>query len=347
MTADALRSSESARAVTLNDVAAAAGVSRATASLVLRRSPLVADQTRERVLQTMDQLGYVYNRAAAALRSSTTGVVAVIIPDIRNPYFAELAVGLENVFRENRRSVFLMHSHDDAGRQQELLSRVVELRAERLIICPARETLPSAFRQVIAANIPVVLISRRVRGAHLPYVGPDNRRLGAIAAHHLMELGHDRIAFLGGEDGSSARSERLAGVVSALNSNGLAVEAHMQPQCRPTRGDAMRVTEDFYREWQPTAIVAYNDVVALGVMDGLLRCGLEPGPGCSVVGFDDIPESARTRPALTTVAVPVLEIAGRAAAVSARDHAGRAAARPSRVTGRLVVRGSTAPPARL
>lgn len=332
--------------VTLMDVAREAGVSRATASLVVRNSPLVAEKTRSRVLDAMQKLGYVYNRAAAALRTRDTGTIALVVPDIRNPYFAEITVGVQDAFDERGSSVFLANTSDDLARQNRRLGRLLELQVDGVILCPARMTKNVDLAPLAASGIPVVLVSRRVRGARFDYVGPDNIRCGRLAAEHLLSLGHRRIAFLGGEAGSSARMERMKGVEEAIAGRGGCIPEDWKPECPPTRHAATAATASLFAHSSgPTAIVAYNDVAALGVMDGLFRIGMEPGTHCAVVGFDGIEEASQARPSLSTVAVTPSTVAERAVAQLEQRRCDRSApCRTILLEGRLIARDTSAAP---
>ena len=290
----------------------------------------------------MKSIGYVYNRAAAVLRSSATGLVALVIPDILNPYYAELVTGVQSALDPRDESVFLANTSDDVARQRRLFERLLELQVDGVIVCPARSTTRSDLRPLELAGIPIVTILNRVQNSPFDYVGPDNVSCGRVAADHMIALGHREIAFVGGEPGSSARTDRVRGVEQVLARVGLDLVA--RPECRATRAAATEVVERMLREDATvTGIIGYNDVVALGVMDGLFRTGIEPGAVCSVIGFDDIQEAAQVRPGLTTVACRPADLAKKAVEQLARVAERSNDTRPEEVLlpGALVVREST------
>jgi LacI family transcriptional regulator len=288
---------------TLTDVAAKAGVSRATASLVIRNSPLVASSTRVKVLEAMRAIGYVYNRAAASLRSQGTLAIGMVVPDICNPFFAELTLGVESELENQQYAVFVVNTSESKSRQELAIRRIVESRMDGLLLCPSRGTFAAELDWVLQLGVPLVAVSRRIAGLEVDYVGADNAAAGRIAADYLVRLGHTNIAFVGGEGESSARQERIRGVRQALKAVSLAIPKDLAPECRATRSDATRITASLLaRDDRPTALIGYNDVVALGILDAMHRARVKPGRDVSLVGFDDIDEAAISVPPLTTVA---------------------------------------------
>lgn len=305
---------------TLADVAAKAGVSRATASLVVRNSPLVSHSTRDKVLEAMRSVGYVYNRAAAALRSQGTLAIGMVVPDICNPFFAELTLGVESELENQQYSVFVVNTSENKSRQELAIRRIVESQMDGLIICPSRGTFTADLEWVVQLGVPVVAVTRRIARLDVDYVGADNVAAGRVAADYLIHLGHTNFAFVGGESESSARQERLLGVTQALREHSLAIPMDLMPECRATRSDATRITESLLaRKDRPTALIGYNDVVALGVLDAMHRAGVEPGKDVSIVGFDDIDEAAVSVPPLTTVANRPRDIAREATRILLRS----------------------------
>lgn len=295
--------------ITLIDVAKDAGVSRATASLVLRNSELVADATRERVQASMKKLGYVYNRTAASLRAHRSQSIGLVVTDITNPFFAELAVSIESQLDDAGYALMLSNTLDQTEKQDRLLRAMNGRQVDGLLFCPAEGTTSETVDKLSLWKLPVVLITREITGAHYDYAGPDNRTGALMAGRHLIEQGHRRIAFLGGKDGASARKERLNGLQEALTEAG--VEWHpswsvFSPVSR--KGGYTAIEQILDLTDAPTAVLCYNDVVAFGAMLGLQSRGLQPGQDFGLVGFDDIEDAALVRPALTTVAIKPKEI---------------------------------------
>src|SRR6266516_676081 len=181
--------------VTLVEVARDAGVSRATASLVLRGSDLVADETRERVLASMRKLGYVYHRGAASLRTQHSQTVGLIVPDVTNPFFAEMTVGIEARLDQARHVVLLGNTAETLNKQERLLAMMQEYRADGVLLCPATGTSAEMIVRLRQWRLPFVLFVRYVEGVDADYVGADNIRGAELATEHLISLGHQRIAF--------------------------------------------------------------------------------------------------------------------------------------------------------
>ena len=342
----ASKSNNRRKTPTLADVAAKAGVSRATASLVVRHSPLVSNSTRERVLEAMRSLGYVYNRAAAALRAQGTLAIGMVVPDICNPFFAEMTLGVESELENQQYSVFLINTSESRLRQELAIRRIVESRMDGLLFCPARGTSAADLKWVVQIGVPVVSLTRRIAKLELDYVGADNVAAGRVAAEYLVQLGHTNIGFIGGERESSAREERLLGVKQALEAHSLTIPEDFAPECLASRSEAAKITEAVLsRENPPSALIGYNDVVALGVLDAMNRAGMRPGLDVSIVGFDDIDEAAVSVPPLTTVANRPRDLGREAARILLqRIHDPSAKPGETLLNGPLIQRQTAGPP---
>jgi LacI family transcriptional regulator len=292
---------QSARRVTLVDVAREAEVSRATASLVLRNSPLVADETRDRVLETMQRLGYVYNRGAARLRTQKSYTIGLVVPDISNPFYAELTVAIEHELEQSGYVALLANTSDTASKQARFLESVLEHGVDGVLLSPARGSSPEAL-QSLQSMVPVVQFVRSVPGLAADYVGSDNVHGTRLAVQHLIEHGHERIAFLGGPAQSSALKERLKGYTQALRAVGLHVDQRLVVGGTISRKAGYEALLQVLNEpHPPTAAMCYNDVVAFGAILGLHTSGRVPGVDFGVIGYDNIADAASWRPPLTTV----------------------------------------------
>jgi LacI family transcriptional regulator len=331
------------RRVTLRDIAGAAGVATGTVSMVLNQSPLVASATRARVLAVIRELGYVYDRGAAQLRSRRTNIVGASICDLLNPYFAEIVAGIEQSLSATGRMLFLGNSSETAQRQAQFLDTLREYNVDGIALMPAMGTSRPAVERVQRWGIPLVMVSRYVAGIQADYAGSDNRLGAALATRHLLELGHERIAFVGFNRRTSTARDRTAGFRAAMARAGRPVRSAHIVECDSTRAEGFRAVDAlFARLPVPTAIVCFNDLLAFGVMLGLRHRGLEPGRDCSVVGTDDVAESALWEPALTTVAMDTAQM-GEAAGQLLRariEHPDRPVERIV-CTPRLVVRASS------
>ena len=307
--------------VTLMDEARHCGVSRATVSLVLNESPLVAAKTRDRVRLAMTQLGYIYNRAAASLRTQHSDAIGVVLTNITNPYFAEFATGLQDMLASSGTVPFLAVSGEDRDLQHRLVMSLVERNVDGIVLVPAHGTTPDDLPNLL--DTPLVLLARRLNGMDVDYVGAQNRDGGYAAAEHLYSHGCRRIAFVGGFTDSSAREERAGGVDAFLNDHGLTLKADRSVVCEPARPDARQATMRLLTD-QPgvDGIVCFSDVVAFGVLDAIADLGRSVGSDVRVIGFDDVHDAGLNRPSLSSVAVPARETGRRAAQLVLERAAG-------------------------
>jgi LacI family transcriptional regulator len=295
------------RKITLNDIAAGCGVSRATVSLVLRGSPLVNKLTRSRVEEELRRQGYVYNRAAANLRRRTSSSIALVLNELANPFFGEFAAGVDETLGEAGFVTLLGNTSESGSRQRAVLSSLVEHGPGGIILSPAEGSEAHEVLAAVGSHTPVVLFNRELGGtlpeyAHWDRLMLDNQRGTRLATEHLIAQGHRRIAFFGGHDDASSTRERHAGYLQAMQAAGLAVAPHWRVQSAPTRMAGARAAPALFEgETTPTAAVCYNDAVALGLMLGLHHCGRQAGHDFAVTGFDDIAEASMSMPALTTL----------------------------------------------
>ncbi|SDF01519.1 LacI family DNA-binding transcriptional regulator [Limimaricola pyoseonensis] len=339
----------SQRRITILDVAREAGVSKSTVSLVLRGSSLVNAETRDRVEAAAERIGYVYNRGAAALRSATSSFVALVIPDLVNPFFAQLAVAVEEALSARGFVPLLANTNDSPNRQRDLMRSMREHGAAGVMISPAQGTPPE---DLAGLGLPIVTMMRRPASAPdpaLPYVGPDNADGARRIAAHLHGLGHRRLAFLGGTTGMSTQHERLSGLRAGLAAAGLdpdrAVTVHdALPSRSGGHAAALEVLAAAREGDRPTAFVGYNDIVAFGAGGALRAQGLRIGRDIALTGFDNVAETAHHAPPLTTVDVRIDDL-GRAAAAALLARIGGEAVPPETILPtRLVVRESCGAP---
>ena len=330
--------------VTVVDIARAAGVSKSTVSLVLQGSPLVHEETRARVNAVIRDLGYVYNRGAANLRQSNSKskIIGIVVNDLTNSFFAELAVGVDVVVQSAGYVQFLSNTGESVDRQSEVIASMREHGISGLILSPARGTEATDLKALVASGIPVVNVVRQIAGAKVSSLISDNRAGMHEAVRHLAGLGHRRIAFLGGFADTAVFNERLTGYRDALVALGLTPEDQLVISSAPSRAGGVAAVERalLLRE-RPTAAVCLNDAVAFGVCDGLRGHRLEPGPDFAVVGFDDVIEAQTAVPALTTISVDPQGMGRRAAQLLLKQiNAGKADAEAIVGSVRLVVRQS-------
>lgn len=291
------------RRVTLADVSRHAGVSRATASLVLNDSPSIPAVTKTRVRESMLKLGYVYNRQAATLRSRKSMAVGLIVTEASNPYFAELAMALDDATYANGYTVIVGYSRDDTERQQHLIETLLERGIDGLILLPTALSDSAELVTLLAPSAtPTVLLARHV-DLKSDFVGADNRKAGELLGSHIHSIGAKSVALVGGPLRASARAERAEGLKSAIEAAGIGFDSSPDYASETTPVGGARATARLLDSGSlPDAIVAYSDVIAIGIYSELHSRGLQPGREIAVAGFDDIPGSAELVPPLTTVA---------------------------------------------
>ncbi|MEV4892053.1 LacI family DNA-binding transcriptional regulator [Nonomuraea sp. NPDC055795] len=283
-------------AVTIRDVARATGVHVSTVSRSFSAPHLVNPATRDRVLAAADQLGYRPNRAARALTTGRTMNLGLIVADIANPFFPPLIKAAQSHARSHDYHVFVADTDEDPRAEEELL-RTLAKQVDGVILCSPRLANDQIVR--LAEDVPFVVVNRQVEG--LPWVLMDVAQGAALALEHLRGLGHRRLAYVRGPAGSWTSEEMrvAAGNVPVIGPN--------QPTEQGGIAAARAVADS-----GATGVLAYNDLVALGLIEGLADLGVRVPADVSVVGVDDILPGRLNRPKLTTVAMPT-EAAGRAA----------------------------------
>ncbi|MET1086534.1 MAG: LacI family DNA-binding transcriptional regulator [Arthrobacter sp.] len=330
--------------VTLDDVSRAAGVSRSTASLVLRGSSRIPESTSDRVRLAMAELGYVYNRHAANMRRSESMTLGLIVTDIRNPYFAGLTMAIEEAAHAAGYTLLVGYSRDDAERQYQQLEIMVQQQVDGILLLPAMGSdLDPICRIIDRSAVPVLQLARYF-SEELDYVGPDNIAAGLQLGRHLSSLGATSAVLIGGPEQSSARAERTKGLESGFSGSGVTFDA---TRSEATRNNAASGSEGIARVldqgiW-PDCIIAYSDAVALGIYAELRRRNLEPGRDVSVASFDDIAMAQLLLPPLTSVST-YPELIGRKAAELLLDRIRDSSPQPQRslIEPALKVRASTA-----
>ncbi|WP_219415064.1 LacI family DNA-binding transcriptional regulator [Pseudonocardia nigra] len=291
-------------AVTIRDVAEAAGVSQSTVSRALSMPGLVNAATRERVQAAARELGYQPNRAARGLITGRTGNLGLIVPDLSNPFFSSVVKGVQAAARAADHSVFIADTDEDADVEVDLL-RALSKQVDGTILCSPRA--PDVELAAVGIDSALVLMNRRVDGR--PGVTVDNADGMRQAVAHLAALGHRRIAFVAGPRTSWSNEQRESGLQRSAEASGIEL---VHVGYFPPQFEGGVAAGDLVIASGATAVIAYNDVVAIGLLSRLGARGVSVPEQISVVGCDDIGMSAMTHPPLTTVSVPKHE-AGRAA----------------------------------
>ncbi len=288
--------------ITLSTIAAQLNISTATVSLALRNSPLIAEATKQRVQNVAREMGYIYDRRAAALRTSKSGIIGVVVHQIMNPFFAEILIAIEDELRLAKQTFLLCNHRDQLDIQTNFIDTLMQFGADGVIISPAIGTTGDAIRSIEAAGLPVVMVARSIDGVKVPAFRGDDKKGIYMATRHLLRSGHRDIAFIGGQRETSTGHDRRAGYLSALEEAKIESRAEFQMGSETTRKAGYDCIKTMIGKGiKPSAVVCFNDLVAIGVMNGLRDLGIEPGKEISVTGYDDISEAEISAPALTSV----------------------------------------------
>lgn len=329
------------------DVAQRAGVSASTVSRVLNGSSAVNPETRRKVMAAIAELGYKPNPAARTLRTNRTGLVALIVPEITNPYFSIIAQGVQDAARKAGFGMILCNSGGNEADELDYMRMLPERRIDGFVITPPGANLnPRSDRyleELAKEGYPVVCIGRRVTTAGIDTITVDTSIGAREAMMHLLENGHTRIAFFGGPSAKSVATRRLEAYRKALAERGLLVDEGLIFECDLTLEGGYRLAQGLLeRRDRPTAIFAVNDMVAIGALTAVVERGISVPDEMAIVGFDDIPLASIVRPALTTVTQPKYDL-GRLAAehLILRIEGSKREADIVILPTRLVVRGTT------
>lgn len=291
--------------ITLYDVAHHAGVSKSTVSLVLQDNCRVKDQTREKVLRSIEEIGYVYNRKAAALRQiQANDLIGILINSFVTPYSAEILNHFEQLSLQKNLVPMIASNSEQLEQQERFIRLYMEHKVGGFIICPAPNTSVSWLDKLWRNGFPLVQIMREVPFSQFPAVIADNRNGIRDATRHLINLGHKRIAFVGGDEATSDYHDRLAGYMDAMGEANLAVPTgyvHPVPQGRAAGRQVLQTLLAY--DSKVSAIVCFSDLMAYGILSMSRELGIKVGSDLAVIGFDDLTDSSLTHPALTTVRV--------------------------------------------
>jgi LacI family transcriptional regulator len=324
--------------VSARDVARAAGVSVSTVSRTLTRPDDVAPETRTKVLDIARALGYRPNAAARTLITGRTGNIGLVVPDLENPFFASITKGVQSRARTAGYAVFIADSDEDPSQEPDL-ARNLAKQVDGLLLCSPRAE--DGVLAELAAESTLVLINRR--SGDIPAVTTDHGEGVRQAVVHLRALGHRRIAYVGGPARSWSNNQRRDAFL-ALRGEHADTELIDMGTFQPFVSGGMAAADLVIADGA-TAVLAYNDVVAFGLLDRFRQRGVRVPQDMSVIGTDNIPVSALTSPPLTSVGLPLVN-SGRAGVDMLLSLVRDPSAPPVHhhdLPVQLVVRGSTGP----
>jgi LacI family transcriptional regulator len=325
----------SGRRPTLKDLAREAGVSLASASYAVNGNGSVGEQTRIHILEVAQRIGYRQNVAARAMKTGRTAALALIVPDLTNPFFPSLAQAIFRAARASGYATFLIDTEGNEVLEQAALAKAVDLGLDGIVWFPIRDKDTS---NGVLTRTPVVVLDRTVPG--YATVGVDYVEAGRIAVRHLLDAGHRRIGIITGPTDIASMRDRCDGAEALIRAEGKlafrvgnAFSSDLEPEARAAldAGEA-------------TAVFAAADVIAIGAVRWIQAKGLRVPEDMSIVGFDDIPQAEQCLPALSTIELPVEDMAERAIAMLVAQIAlphDLALPMAAAVPTRLVLRAST------
>ncbi|MFN7949723.1 MAG: LacI family DNA-binding transcriptional regulator [Blastocatellia bacterium] len=295
--------------VKLKDLASELGLSESTVSRALNDLTIISPETRSLVQEAATKSGYIRNNVARGLALRQSHLIGMMVSDIANPFFSEVARGVHDVAQEHSYVVALCNTERRVEREDALSQALLANQVAGLIFVGGTMG-ETHLERLQKQGIPFVIAGRRIRGLHVPTIAVDNVAVGYMATQHLIGLGHKKIMYLSGSANSATSRDRQRGYEDAMQSKGYALQL---------AGGNFKIEDGFVLAEQlvqekrrPTAVFAANDRMAVGLVLGLINLGLKVPDDLAIVGCDDIPLASMVRPKLTTIRVPMYEIGARA-----------------------------------
>lgn len=331
--------------VTIRDVAIKSGHAVSTVSNALADKRHVSEETKEHVKKVAAELGYRPSTLARALRMRLSSTIGVLVADVSNPAAPEFIRGVDDVAVREGCTILLCNTDDQESRQISQMETLLDRQVDGMILISQHVDSPAVRR--LLDKVPFVLLQRRSSRFRDDYVGSDNHGGTALSVDHLVELGHRRIGFVTGPATSSTAMERLEAFEAAAGARGCEIDAELIFRGDYSRDSGYRAMEYFAAlDAPPTAIIASNDVNALGILDAANDLGIRIPEDMSVVGCDDIELASLRRIDLTTLHLPKRDMGAAATEVLLRRIHAKRAVQPREVImpTHLTVRGSSAAP---
>jgi LacI family transcriptional regulator len=293
----------------LKDIAEKTGYTVNTVSRAINGKQDINEQTKNRILTIARELGYRPNRLARSLRLKKTKTIGVVIADVANPFFSTIIKHIEYESKLRNYSIILRDTDENQAREEEAISQLAADPVDGLIIVPVQTSSASLVR-LRSFNLPFVLVGRYFEALDCDYIVTDDEEGGYIATRHLIERGHRRIAFINGPPHISSARERLKGYRRAMGEYGIPVAEGWVRNDVISLEDGYRVCSELLAVSEfPSAIFAYSDYVAVGIIRALYEHGKTPGKDISLIGYDDIDYALCFERPLTTIRIPKRELA--------------------------------------
>jgi LacI family transcriptional regulator len=341
-----MKHSRMKRKVTIKDVAREADVSYSTVSRVVNNYKYVNPDTREKVTEAMERLGYIANQQARSLVKGRSQVIGLLIHSFETSYIGEIVRGIDDAIAEAQYDLLLYTTHRRAERETTYVSNIVHGLAEGLLVVLPRGV--ETYRDSLSKqNYPFVLIDYQTTSDGVYAVGATNWQGAFDATSHLIELGHRRIGFITGDAFVGSSEDRFRGYQEALALSGMAFNANLVYQGDFFKAKGFDALNAFLTlETPPTAVLASNDEMAFGAMEAALGLGYRVPEDISIVGFDDIPPAADAHPPLTTVHQPLQEMGSTATKLllDLIEETGEPEVPSIRLPTKLIIRQSTTTP---
>lgn len=299
--------------ITIADIARMANVSKSTVSHVLNGTKFVNESTKNKVLQVVNETGYIVNVIAKSLKKSETKTIGLVISDIRNKYFIDVIHAIDEEARQHNYKVILGNSDDSEKRELEIIEALYERRVDGIIFSPTTNSASYTIPFLQRVGLPTVLVDRKLE-MDFDWVGIENIEATRFLVKHLTDMGHRRIGLVAGLRGISTTEERIEGYRKALDEAGIEFDESLivtgHSRSNPSE---MRVMEMISENNScPTAIIAANNLMVLGTMRALKKMNIDIPNDIALVSFDDFEGADLFKPALTAIAQPCWEIGSEA-----------------------------------
>ena len=294
---------------TLSQIAKQLGLSTATVSLAMKENSRISEQTRARVKEALRESGYVYQRSAAGLRKSKTDTVGIVLNNVSDPSFSELLGSIESKLAQEGKTVFLCNTDEKVERQSEFIRKMSEYNADGIVLVPAMGTQAAELEDMKKFSPPIVCVTREIIGYPIDSVVADEILGGYMSAKHLLNLGHRRIALVGGTVNISPFVRRIKGMRQAFDEARQEFDPALVFECRPIRSQGYEAAARILDVEDPqTAAIGYNAIVTLGLKAGLQRLGKKIGEDFSLIANEGISDLKHTNPPLSTTSINVQQM---------------------------------------